>query len=43
MTNFIINTSNATYEDIISLIDYIKEKVKEKYNIDLILEQEIVR
>ena len=41
--NFIINTSNATYEDITSLIDYIKEKVKEKYNIDLILEQEIVR
>ena len=41
--NFIINTSNATYEDIISLIDYIKEKVKKKYNIDLILEQEIVR
>lgn len=41
--NFIINTSTATYEDIISLIDYIKEKVKEKYNIDLILEQEIVR
>lgn len=41
--NFIINTSNATYEDIISLIDYIKEKVKEEYNIDLILEQEIVR
>ena len=41
--NFIINTSNAKYEDIISLIDYIKEKVKEKYNIDLILEQEIVR
>lgn len=41
--NFIINTSNATYEDIISLIDYIKEKVKEKYNINLILEQEIVR
>lgn len=41
--NFIINTSNATYEDIISLIDYIKEKVKEKYKIELILEQEIVR
>lgn len=41
--NFIINASNATYEDIISLIDYIKEKVKEKYNINLILEQEIVR
>lgn len=41
--NFIINTSNATYDDIISLIEYIKKKVKEKYNIELILEQEIVR
>ena len=41
--NFIINKSNATYDDIISLIEYIKKKVKEKYNIDLILEQEIVR
>ncbi len=41
--NFIVNTSNATYEDIISLIEYTKKKVKEKYNIDLILEQEIVR
>lgn len=41
--NFIINKSNATYEDIISLIEYTKKKVKEKYNIDLILEQEIVR
>lgn len=41
--NFIINKSNATYDDIISLIEYTKKKVKEKYNIDLILEQEIVR
>ncbi len=41
--NFIVNTSNATYDDIISLIEYIKKKVKEKYNIELILEQEIVR
>ena len=41
--NFIINKSNATYDDIISLIEYIKKKVKEKYDIDLILEQEIVR
>lgn len=41
--NFIISKSNATYEDIISLIEYTKKKVKEKYNIDLILEQEIVR
>lgn len=41
--NFIVNTSNATYDDIISLIEYIKKKIKEKYNIELILEQEIVR
>ena len=32
--NFIINKSNATYDDIISLIEYIKKKVKEKYDID---------
>ena len=41
--NFIINNGTATYEDILSLIDYIKKKVKEKYNIELILEQEIIR
>lgn len=41
--NFIINTGNATYEDIISLIEYIQKQVKKKYNIDLILEQEIIR
>ncbi|MBQ6494910.1 MAG: UDP-N-acetylmuramate dehydrogenase [Bacilli bacterium] len=40
--NFIINYNNATGEDIIKLIDYIKEKVKEKYNIELVLEQIIV-
>ena len=40
--NFIINTGNATYEDIIELIELIKKKVKEEYNIDLILEQEII-
>ena len=40
--NFIINTGTATYDDIINLINYIKKKVKEKYNIDLILEQEII-
>ena len=40
--NFIINNGNATYQDIIDLIDLIKKKVKEKYNIDLVLEQEIV-
>ena len=41
--NFIVNIGNATYEDIIALIEYIKKKVKEEYNIDLILEQEIIR
>ena len=40
--NFIINYENASSSDIIKLIDYIKEKVKEKYEIDLILEQEII-
>lgn len=40
--NFIINNGTATYEDIISLIDCIKKKVKEEYNINLILEQEII-
>ena len=37
--NFIINTGNATGEDIKSLIDYIKELVMEKYNIELQVEQ----
>lgn len=37
--NFIINTGNATGEDIKKLIDYIKGLVKEKYNIELHVEQ----
>ena len=41
--NFIVNTGDATYEDILELIDYTKKKTKEIYNIDLILEQEIIR
>lgn len=40
--NFIVNKGNATGQDIIELINLIKEKVKEKYNIDLILEQLII-
>ena len=40
--NFIIN-EGGTGKDIIRLINEIKEKVKEKYNIELILEQEIVK
>lgn len=40
--NFIINNGNATGEDIKKLIMEIKDKVKEKYNIDLKVEQEFV-
>lgn len=40
--NFIINDKNAKGEDIINLINQIKEKVKKEKGIDLILEQEIV-
>ncbi len=40
--NFIINSGNATGEDIKKLIREIKEKIKEKYNIELKVEQEFV-
>ena len=40
--NFIVNFNNATSDDIFKLIEYIKEKVKEKYNIELKVEQEFV-
>ena len=40
--NFIINIGNATGEDIKALIDFVKDKVKEKYNIGLIVEQRFV-
>lgn len=41
--NFIINEGNATSEDIIKLIEIVKDKVKEVYNIELHLEQEIIK
>lgn len=41
--NFIINYGSATGHDIVALIDEITKKVKEKYDIELVLEQEIVR
>lgn len=41
--NFIINSNNATAQDIINLIAKIKTTIKEKNNIDLVLEQEIVK
>ena len=40
--NFIINKSNASAKDIKNLIEYIKQKVKEKYNINLKVEQELI-
>lgn len=41
--NFIVNKSTATGEDIIKLINIIKETVKKEYNIDLVLELEIIK
>ena len=40
--NFVINLGHAKGNDIKKLILEIKDKVKEKYNIDLIIEQEFV-
>lgn len=40
--NFIINIGGATGDDIIKLINQTKEKIKQEYGINLILEQEIV-
>lgn len=40
--NFIVNKENASGKDIKKLITAIQKDVKEKYNIDLILEQEYV-
>ena len=41
--NFIINSNNATYTDIIKLIKYIKKQIKKIYNIDLVVEQQIIK
>ena len=40
--NFIVNTGNATSNDIKNLIELVHTQVKEKFNIDLVLEQEII-
>ncbi len=40
--NFIVNTGTATSNDIKNLIKLIQAEVKQKFNIDLILEQEII-
>ena len=39
---FIINTANAKVEDILALINFIKEKVKASFDIDLELEQRLI-
>jgi len=41
--NFIINKGNCKGKDIIDLINIIRDTVKEKYNVELILEQEIIK
>ena len=40
--NFIINAGGATGENIVNLINKVKEEIKKEFNIDLILEQIIV-
>ena len=40
--NFIVNSQKATSKDIINLINYIKTEVYNKYNIELVVEQEII-
>lgn len=41
--NFIVNKGNASGYDIVCLIEKIQKEIKEKNNVDLILEQVIVR
>ena len=41
--NFIINNNNATGDDVVELIDEIKKRVKKEYDIELVLEQEIIK
>lgn len=41
--NFIVNKGNATSKDIISLIKYVQNEVMKNYNIELELEQEIIK
>ena len=40
--NFIVNFNNAKASDVKELIDFIKQAVKEKYNVDLLCEQEFI-
>ena len=40
--NFIVNYDKAKASDVKELIDFIKQAVKEKYNVDLVCEQEFI-
>ena len=40
--NFVINFNNAKASDIKELIEFLKDEVKEKYGVDLIVEQEFI-
>ncbi len=40
--NFIVNYKNASGSDVRNLIEYVHDEVKEKYNIDMKIEQEFV-
>ena len=41
-SGFIINTGNATGQDILSLITEIQRRVKAHFNIDLVVEQRVI-
>ncbi len=40
--NFIVNSGNATSKDVLDLMDYVKQKVKEKFNVQLEEEIQII-
>ena len=40
--NFIINSNNASSQDVYKLINYVHETVLEKTNVDLLIEQEFI-
>ena len=41
-SNFFINSNNASFENMINLINFVKQNVKEKTGISLELELEII-
>ena len=42
-SNFFVNKNNAKFKDMFKLIEFVKQKVKEKYKISLDLEIEIIK